>query len=191
MSQPIAADYGFTKTENGNETTFVIHESEALKSSAKLRKILWNGLLVFFGLLVWGGSGNILAGVIVFAVLKYGFKFLGKLLGAAFKVKTNLGNIVVRPTTVSVGDKSYALKDVRDWWIGNPRQNVIAPVTVTNMVADHAARSHWFIKFHYGAQEITAAINLSEAQANALLNEVLATIQRQGEGAAQGATAHA
>jgi hypothetical protein len=181
MSETIAADYGFTKTQNGRETTFVVHESAAFKSVAKLRGALWYGFLVFIALLVWGGSGSILAGIITFVVLMYGFKLLGKVLGKALKVKTNLGSIVVRPTTLSIGDRSYELKDVRDWHVGNPREGTLAPPSATQLAADFAARTHWFIKFHYGAQEVTAAFNLSQAQANALLNEILEAIRGQAE----------
>lgn len=189
MAESIAADHGFTRTTSGEETTFQVRASKQYENVAKLRGCLTNGLIFILALIpgsIVGGNSNsgfkgLIATVVAFLVLRYAFKLLGKSLGQAFKVRTTGHTIVVSPTTVTINDRTYQLKDATDWHIGNSRDEntVVFTRASQTMTHDMMTKIAYYIAFHYGTEKVHVALNLTEAQANALLRELLPLVDKR------------
>jgi hypothetical protein len=170
MAAPISADYGFVKTTSGQETTFVVRESP----KNRIRKIAFHGVYLVVAWLTYEYSGSLLYAVAMFLALRYGFKLLGTVLNAQTKVPT----ITVGSTTISLGRHTYNLKDARDWNINNSVTGEIASATSVGLAVTQQLREQFGYKvsFNYGARTVDVAWELSDAQARALINEILATV---------------
>jgi hypothetical protein len=185
MAEVIAADYGFTKTTSGDETTFIIKRSQQLASNVKLAKGL--SYLVLFivcaapGACVGGDAnsgtvgffatvGFFIAAVVVIKLLRRSSKGIGE-----------HPEIKVSPSTITIGDRAYNLSEARGWRIGNSRdeRTEIIHGGAQAVVRDMATATAFYIAFSYGQQKVIAAANLSEGQADALFQQLMETHGRK------------
>lgn len=182
MANAIAVDYGFTQTTSGEETTFEITKSQAYKSTEKIRMALWYVFLFIPSCgagVATGKASGVLVTLVVFGVLVAATKFIGRFLRA--RVIKNTRKLVVTPTTFTCWKGTYNLKDSKDWRIENSRDGRYVSDAKTALVNDMMAKTSFEIKFNYGNEVITPAMNLSEPQANGLLEQIFATIEKYGK----------
>jgi hypothetical protein len=179
MAEVIAADYGFTKTSAGQETRFVLGKSKQLQRNLTVAK--WLGYIVLFlvcaapGGCVGGNANSFTVGFFATAIFFVGTILAFRFLGRVLKVSTTSPPITVTPSTVALGPKTYGLKDARDWRIGNSRDEATQIVRSGSqaLARDMGAAAAFYIAFSYGNEKIVVARNLSEAQADALFQELL------------------
>jgi hypothetical protein len=185
MAEVIAADYGFTKTTSGEETTFVVKQSQQLATNVKLAKGL-SYLLLFIvcaapGSCVGGDANSGTVGFLATVGFFIAAVVVIKLLRRSSKGIGAHPEIKVTSSTITIGGRAYNLSDARDWRIGNSRdeRTEIIRGGAQAVVRDMATAAAFYIAFSYGAQKVIVAANLSEGQADALFQQLMETHGRR------------
>lgn len=186
MANVIRADYGFTKTNSGQETRFVFTQSrQAKKVAATSSRSLYIVLFIISAIPggSMGGDANSFSVGLFWTVVFFLVTATAiKLIAGTFRVIFSKGSptIVFTPSTVTVLNRTYDLKDVRNWRIGNSQdeKTTIYYRPSQAITRDMLIAASYYIAFSYGQEDVKVAINLSASQADALLQEIMITLER-------------
>lgn len=186
MANVVVADYGFTKTNSGQETRFAITQSRQAKKIAALSSRSLYAVLFIICAIPGGSMGGdansfsvgLFWTVVFFLVTATAIK----LIAGTFRVIFSKGSptIIVAPSTITILNRTYDLKDVRNWRIGNSHdeKTTIYYRPSQAVTRDAVIAASYYIAFSYGQEDVKAAINLSASQADALLQEIMSTLER-------------
>lgn len=172
-------ELGFTKTVVGEEVRYQVQPSVALRFARFVGYGSFYGLalLVCIGLAAANakdfGEGVKLALFYFFfpAAVIYAIQY--------FRHRKNQC-VVVTKDSVSNNYQTYLIEHIRDWEIYNAQnlQSHIIESRTEGLAHDTMADASWIIGINYGSEKLSFVTQLSEAQADFLLSDIIKSIQQ-------------